>query len=86
MLHDGRIVVFEDVHQNARRLSVAGITGVLARVAVRRPRHFQLALPVGEVSADVHASIDIVVDHTEVKVPGEIRRHLRGILIFHQAM
>lgn len=84
VLHGGRIVAFEDVHQNTRRLGVAGLTGVIARVTVRRPRHLQPAFPVGEVSADVHALIDVVVDHTEVVVPEEIRRHLRGFL--HQAV
>lgn len=84
MLHSGRIVPFEDVHQDARGLGVAGLAGVIARVAVRRPRHLQPALPVGEVGADIHALIDVVVNHTEVVVPEEIRRHFRGLL--HQTV
>jgi len=84
VLHGGRIVTFEDVHQDARRLGIASLAGVIARVTVRRSRHLQPALPVGEVGADVHALIDVIVDHTKVVIPEEIRRHLRGLL--HQAV
>lgn len=72
MLHGGRIIAFEDMDQNARRLRVAGLTGVITRVAVRRPWHLQPALPAGEIGADVDALVDVVVDHAEVVVPEEI--------------
>lgn len=84
MLHGRRIVAFEDVHQDARRLSIAGLTSVVTRVTIRRPRHFQPTLPADEVGANVDALINVVVDHTEVVIPEEIRWYFRGLL--YQAM
>lgn len=80
VLHGGRIVALKDMHQDARRLGVAGLTSVVARVTVRRPRHFQPALSADEVGTNVDALINVVVDHTEVVIPEEIRWHFRGLL------
>jgi len=69
VLHGGRIVTLEDMHQDTRRLRVAGFARVVARMTIRRPRHLQPALPADQVSANVHPLFDVVVDHTEVVVP-----------------
>lgn len=79
VLHGGRIVAFEDMHQDARRLGVAGLAGIVARVTVRRPWHLQPAFPIDEISANVDALLNVVVDHTKVVIPKEVRRYFRGL-------
>lgn len=84
VLHSGRIVALEHVHQDATRLGVARLAGVVARVSVRRLRHLQPALPACEVGAHVDTLLHVEVDHAEVVIPEEVRRHLGGLL--HQAV
>lgn len=72
VLHSGGIVAFENVHQDARRLSIVSLASVIARMTIRRSWHLQPAFSICEISADIDALIDVIVDHTEVVVPEDV--------------
>jgi len=80
MLHGSGIIALEDMHQDTRRLGIAGLASVVARVAIRCFWYFQPALSTNEISANIDTLINIVVDHTEIVIPEEIRRYFRGLL------
>lgn len=69
MLHGGRIISLEHVHQDTGRLRVAGLAGVISGMAIGRVGHLQPALAARQVRADIHPLFDVVVDHPEVMVP-----------------
>lgn len=53
---------------------VAGRAGVVAGVGARRAFDVQRAVLVGQVGRDVHAPVDVVVDHPAVVVPEYVHR------------
>lgn len=67
------------VNVGAGRLGVARHAGVVSGMMRRRAGYRQRARLLGELGGDVDPPIDVVVYHTIVVIPEDVRRRLRTL-------